>query len=49
MSFSEDNLRENLEYFLTTIDKIRPAAAKGDYIKKVSVSGTMTPGIQIAV
>ena len=49
MSFSEDNLRENLQHFLTLIDKIRPSAAKGDYIKKISISGTMTPGIQIAI
>ncbi len=49
MSFSEDDLTENLEFFLALINKIRPAAAKGHYIKKISVSGTMTPGIQIAV
>jgi len=49
MSFSEDDLLENLEFFYKTINKIRPAAAKGLYVKKMVVSGTMTPGIQIAI
>jgi large subunit ribosomal protein L1 len=49
MSFSEADLLENLEYFMATIDKIRPAAAKGQYVKKMVISGTMTPGIQIQV
>lgn len=49
MSFSDEDLLENLEFFLATIQKIRPAAVKGTYLKKVVVSGTMTPGIQIIV
>ncbi len=49
MSFPEADLLENLEFFLMTINKIRPAAAKGQYIKKLAISGTMTPGIQIEV
>jgi large subunit ribosomal protein L1 len=49
MSFSEQDLLENLEHFVGTIQRIKPAAAKGNYIKKVVVSGTMTPGVQIAV
>ena len=49
MSFSEDDLKENLEYFIQMIEKVRPAAAKGVYLKKMSIAGTMTPGIQIAV
>jgi large subunit ribosomal protein L1 len=49
MSFSEGDLLENLEHFVSTINKIRPAAAKGQYVKKMVISGTMTPGIQIAV
>lgn len=48
MSFSEDDLRSNLQFFLDLIEKIRPAAAKGQYVKKCVISGTMTPGIQIA-
>ncbi|MBT8484016.1 MAG: 50S ribosomal protein L1 [Phycisphaerales bacterium] len=49
MSFSESDLLENFNFLLGIIEKIRPAAAKGTYIKKVVVSGTMTPGVQVAV
>jgi large subunit ribosomal protein L1 len=49
MSFSEENLVENLEHFMNTIDKIRPASTKGNYIKKCVISGTMTPGVEVAV
>lgn len=49
MSFSDEQLVENLEFFLQTIQKIKPAAAKGQYIKKCVVSGTMTPSVQIAM
>jgi large subunit ribosomal protein L1 len=49
MSFSEADLLENLTFFIETVEKIKPAAAKGLYFKKVVVSGTMTPGVQIAV
>ena len=48
-SFSEDDLLENLRFFMGTIEKIRPAATKGHYLKKCVISGTMTPAIQIAV
>jgi len=48
MSFSEADLMENLDFFLKLIEKIRPAAAKGHYIKKMVLSGTMTPGIHLA-
>ncbi len=49
MSFSEADLLENVTHFLATIEKIRPASTKGQYIKRFVVSGTMTPGIQIAI
>ncbi|MDG2021932.1 MAG: 50S ribosomal protein L1 [Phycisphaerales bacterium] len=49
MSFSEADILENLSFFIETVEKIKPAAAKGLYFKKVVVSGTMTPGVQIAV
>ena len=48
MSFSEDKLVENLEFFLSTIHRIKPASSKGQYIKKCVVSGTMTPGVLVA-
>ncbi|MBG79278.1 MAG: 50S ribosomal protein L1 [Phycisphaerae bacterium] len=49
MSFSEDNLCENLQFFLDTIDKIRPASTKGTYLKRCVISGTMTPGVEVAI
>lgn len=48
MSFDDKSLVENLEHFVQTIEKAKPATVKGIYIKKISVSGTMTPGVQIA-
>lgn len=47
MSFSEKALAENLEHFIKAIEKIRPPTAKGQYIKKITIAGAMTPGIQI--
>lgn len=47
MSFSEKALADNLEHFIKTIEKIRPPTAKGQYIKKITIAGAMTPGIQI--
>jgi large subunit ribosomal protein L1 len=47
MSFSEQDLAENLEHFVKAIEKARPATAKGQFIKKITISGAMTPGVQI--
>lgn len=49
MSFSEADLIENLQHFLHTIERIKPSSAKGTYIKKCVISGTMTPPVQVAV
>jgi large subunit ribosomal protein L1 len=49
MNFTETDLTANLEHFLATIHKIKPASSKGTYIKKCVISGTMTPGVQVAV
>lgn len=48
MSFAEGDLVENLQFFLETVERIRPAATKGLYVKKIVISGTMTPGVEIA-
>jgi large subunit ribosomal protein L1 len=48
MSFPEGDLVANLEHFIHTIEKAKPATVKGVYIKKISISGTMTPGVQVA-
>jgi large subunit ribosomal protein L1 len=48
MSFSEDDLSENLNFFVNYITKARPAAVKGTFIRNCSISATMTPSVRIA-
>ncbi len=45
MSFDAASLKENIEAFIAHIRKARPATAKGQYIRKVAISGTMTPSV----
>lgn len=47
VSFEVDRLRENLEALLTDLNKAKPSAAKGIYLKKVTVSSTMGPGLLV--
>ena len=47
VSFGTDKLAENYETIMNAIIKAKPAAAKGQYIKSVSVTTTMGPGIFI--
>ena len=49
VSFKEEDLKENLEAFVANIIKIRPNSVKGDYIKNISITSTMGPGIKISV
>jgi large subunit ribosomal protein L1 len=46
-SFAPEQLAENLHTFLEAIVKARPAAAKGHYIRSVTVSSTMGPGVPV--
>ena len=46
-SFSAEDLLANLDAFIEQILKIKPATVKGDYIKNISISSTMGPGIKI--
>lgn len=46
-SFEVDALRENLEALLHDLNKAKPSAAKGIYLKKVTLSTTMGPGVQV--
>ena len=48
-SFTEQALGENVSAFLGAINKARPSGAKGTYMKKVSLSSTMGPGIKLNV
>ena len=47
VSFSEQQLAENLGAFMDTIVKARPPAAKGVYLKSATVSSTMGPGVKL--
>lgn len=48
-SFEADKLIENIETFVSHIKKIRPAATKGTYIKKMCISATMSPGVIVSI
>lgn len=47
IDFPPEKLRENLESLLSSLMKAKPAAAKGVYMKKVTVSSTMGPGLVV--
>ncbi len=47
MSFSEEALVANVSAFLDAIQRARPSGVKGTYIKKVTLSSTMGPGVKI--
>jgi len=47
LSFSDDQLRQNFRAFTDAIVKAKPAGAKGKYVKKVSLTSTMGPGLKI--
>lgn len=47
VSFTSDMLADNANELLQTIIKLKPASAKGDYIKSVHLSSTMSPSIQV--
>jgi len=47
VSFDEEKLRENFQTLLEAVIKAKPPAAKGQYIKSISLSCTMGPGIKV--
>ena len=47
VSFSEEQLVENVETLMGAITKAKPAAAKGQYYRSVSLSATMGPGVKL--
>jgi large subunit ribosomal protein L1 len=49
VSFSPEDLKQNVEAFLEHIRRSRPVAAKGTFVKKVFLSATMSPSVQVAV
>ncbi|WP_341633005.1 50S ribosomal protein L1 [Sphingomonas agri] len=46
-SFSEEDLKENFSAFIDAIIKGKPSGAKGKFVKKLSVSSTMGPGVKV--
>ena len=47
VSFSADQIRDNAKEFISTLNKLKPTAAKGTYIKSIYLSSTMSAGIKI--
>ena len=47
-SFENKKLIENIEAFVSHIKKVRPAATKGTYIKKMCISATMSPSVTVS-
>jgi large subunit ribosomal protein L1 len=48
LSFSETQLAENIEALLKFLNTLKPASSKGVYVRSITVSATMSPGITIA-
>ena len=46
-NFEKEKLVENINLFLNTIMRLKPATAKGQYIKSIAISTTMGPGVHI--
>ena len=48
-SFAADQLTENARALIDAVQKAKPSGAKGTYVKKVSLSSTMGPGVSVAL
>ena len=48
-SFDEEKLLGNLDAFVSTIIKLKPATVKGEFVKNISISSTMGPGIKVSL
>ena len=47
VSFPEDALVDNIKAFVDAVQRAKPSGAKGTYLKKVSLSSTMVPGLKV--
>jgi large subunit ribosomal protein L1 len=47
LNFSDEQLVENITTFLNHLRTVKPAAAKGTYLRSVTISATMSPGIRV--
>jgi large subunit ribosomal protein L1 len=48
-SFDDKRIQENLEALMATLQRFKPASAKGRYIKALTLSPTMGPGVKVDV
>ena len=48
VSFTAEQLRDNLDALVQAVLRAKPAAAKGKYVRSATVSSTMGPGIRLA-
>ncbi len=49
VSFTPEQMRDNAREFIATLIKLKPATAKGTYIKSIYLSSTMSPGVKVDV
>ncbi len=49
LSFEPNKIQENAQAFIDFIQKLKPSSAKGQYVKKITLKGTMTPGVLVAI
>jgi large subunit ribosomal protein L1 len=47
VSFAPEKLAENVRAFVDAVNRAKPTGAKGTYLKKVSISSTMGPGVSV--
>ncbi len=47
VSFTPEMLKENAIELVTTLDRLKPTAAKGTYMRSITISSTMSPGIKV--
>jgi large subunit ribosomal protein L1 len=47
VSFSEEQLAENIKAFVEAVNRAKPSGAKGTYIKRVAIKSTMGPGVKV--
>ena len=47
VSFDENSIKQNLEFLIADLKKAKPSGAKGIYLRKISISSTMGPGLCI--
>jgi large subunit ribosomal protein L1 len=48
-SFTTDKLSDNIKTFVNTVVRLKPSTSKGIYLKNISISSTMGPGLKVSV